>query len=59
MGAKRILIIKIVIFIISSILCGFSSTMFELILFRGIQGIGGGILLTLPFIVVGEIFNLQ
>jgi MFS family permease len=31
--------------------------MFELIIFRGLQGIGGGILLTLPFIVVGEIFS--
>lgn len=31
--------------------------MFELILFRGVQGIGGGILLSLPFIVVGEIFT--
>ena len=31
--------------------------MFELILFRGLQGIGGGILLSLPFIVVGEIFS--
>lgn len=31
--------------------------MFELILFRTIQGIGGGILISLPFIVVGEIFG--
>jgi MFS family permease len=31
--------------------------MYELILFRGLQGIGGGILISLPFIVVGEIFS--
>jgi MFS family permease len=31
--------------------------MFQLILFRGLQGIGGGILISLPFIVVGELFS--
>ena len=38
-------------------MCGFATNMFELILFRGLQGIGGGILISLPFIVVGEIFS--
>lgn len=58
-GRKNILIIGIIIFVISSILCGFSTNMIELILFRGIQGIGGGILISLPFIVVGEIFSAR
>ena len=56
-GRKNILIIGIVIFVIASVMCGFSTNMLELILFRGIQGIGGGILISLPFIVVGEIFS--
>jgi EmrB/QacA subfamily drug resistance transporter len=56
-GRKNILILGIVIFVIGSIMCGFSTNMIELILFRGIQGIGGGILIALPFIVVGEIFS--
>ncbi|MDO8870349.1 MAG: MDR family MFS transporter [Methanobacteriaceae archaeon] len=56
-GRKNILILGIVIFVISSIMCGFSTNMMELIIFRGIQGIGGGILIALPFIVVGEIFS--
>lgn len=56
-GRKPILIIGIITFVITSVLCGFSSNMFQLILFRGLQGIGGGILLSLPFIVVGEIFS--
>ena len=38
-------------------MCGFATNMFELIIFRGLQGIGGGILISLPFIVVGEIFS--
>ncbi len=55
-GRKKILIAGIVLFVVSSILCGISQNMVELIIFRGIQGIGGGILITIPFIVVAEIF---
>lgn len=56
-GRKPVLIAGIITFVITSVLCGFATNMFELIIFRGLQGIGGGILLTLPFIVVGEIFS--
>ncbi|ADZ10315.1 major facilitator superfamily MFS_1 [Methanobacterium lacus] len=55
-GRKRILIAGIVLFVLSSVACGFSSNMLQLIIFRGIQGIGGGILITIPFIVVAELF---
>lgn len=55
-GRKRVLIIGIILFVLSSVLCGLSQNMFELIFFRGMQGIGGGILITIPFIVVAEIF---
>ena len=58
-GRKHVLIAGIVTFVISSILCGFSTNIFQLILFRGIQGIGGGILISLPFIIVGEIFSVR
>ena len=56
-GRKHVLILGIIIFVVTSVMCGFATNMFELILFRGFQGIGGGILLSLPFIVVGEIFS--
>ena len=56
-GRKHILIEGIIIFVVTSVLCGFATNMFELILFRGLQGIGGGILISLPFMVVGEIFS--
>ena len=56
-GRKYVLMAGIITFIITSIMCGFSTNMIELILFRGLQGIGGGILLSLPIIVVGEIFS--
>ncbi|MGB9937780.1 MAG: MDR family MFS transporter [Methanobacterium sp.] len=56
-GRKHVLIAGIITFVVTSVLCGFATNMFQLIIFRGLQGIGGGILLTLPFIVVGEIFS--
>ncbi|WP_321422095.1 MDR family MFS transporter [uncultured Methanobacterium sp.] len=56
-GRKHILILGIVTFVITSVMCGFSTSMFQLIVFRGLQGIGGGILVSLPFMVVGEIFS--
>ena len=56
-GRKHVLISGIITFVISSVMCGFSTNMIELIIFRGLQGIGGGILISLPFIVVGEIFS--
>ena len=56
-GRKNILILGIITFVITSVMCGFSTSMFQLIVFRGLQGIGGGILVSLPFMVVGEIFS--
>ncbi len=56
-GRKHVLIAGIITFVITSVMCGFATNIFELIIFRGLQGIGGGILISLPFIVVGEIFS--
>lgn len=55
-GRKRILVLGIALFVAASILCGFAGDMLQLTFFRGIQGIGGGILMTIPFIVVAEMF---
>lgn len=56
-GRKHVLIGGILTFVITSVMCGLATNMIQLIIFRGLQGIGGGILLSLPFIVVGEIFS--
>src|SRR3954454_22302193 len=45
-GAKQVYLTSLVLFTIGSILCGVASSATELIVFRVIQGIGGG--LTLP-----------
>ena len=54
-GRKRVFQLAIVVFILSSALCGLSQNMFELIAFRGLQGIGGGGLLSLAFAIIGDV----
>jgi EmrB/QacA subfamily drug resistance transporter len=54
-GRKRIFQSAIIIFLIGSALCGLSQNMTQLIIFRGIQGIGAGGLMTLVLAIVGDI----
>ncbi len=54
-GRKRIFQSAIIIFLIGSVLCGLSQTMNQLIVFRGLQGIGAGGLMTLVFAIIGDI----
>lgn len=54
-GRKRIFQSAIVIFLIGSVLCGLAQTMNQLIVFRGVQGIGAGGLMTLVFTIIGDI----
>jgi len=58
-GRKLIFIIGLIIFIIASMLCGISSGMLMFILFRGLQGLGGGILISNAFAIAGELFELR
>jgi EmrB/QacA subfamily drug resistance transporter len=54
-GRKRVLQVAIIIFLIGSALCGLSQSMTHLILFRAIQGLGGGGLMVTTQAVVGDI----
>lgn len=54
-GRRLIFQIAIGIFIIGSALCGLSQDMFQLILFRAIQGIGGGGLFAIALSVIGDV----
>lgn len=54
-GRKRVFQLAIVVFLIGSALCGASQNMFELIAFRGLQGIGGGGLISLVFAIIGDV----
>ena len=56
-GRKPLLQAAIVLFLIGSVLCGISQNMTELIVFRALQGLGGGGLIVLTLAVVGDIFS--
>jgi EmrB/QacA subfamily drug resistance transporter len=54
-GRKLLLQAAIVIFLAGSVLCGIAQNMPELIVFRAIQGLGGGGLMVTTMAVVGDI----
>jgi EmrB/QacA subfamily drug resistance transporter len=54
-GRKYLFIAAIVIFLIGSALSGLSHSMFQLIAFRAIQGIGGGGLIVLAQAIIGDV----
>src|SRR2546429_160201 len=55
-GRKAVLQSAIVIFLVGSALAGISQNMTELIVFRGIQGLGAGGLILMTIVVIGDIF---
>ena len=54
-GRKPLFFTAIIIFLIGSIVCGLAQSMFQLILFRAIQGLGAGGLITLAQTTVGDL----
>ncbi len=56
-GRKLLLIIGISVFLAGSALSGLSQNMGELIVFRGLQGIGAGALFPIALAVIGDLFT--
>jgi MFS family permease len=54
-GRKKLFLLAITIFLIGSALCGLSQSINQLVIFRGIQGIGGGGLISLILAIVGDL----
>jgi EmrB/QacA subfamily drug resistance transporter len=54
-GRKNFMLAAIAIFIVGSALCGLSRSMYELAVFRGIQGVGAGGLFSLALAIIGDI----
>ena len=55
-GRKPFILAGIVFFLIGGFLCGFSHDIYQLIVYRGIQGIGAGIIMASAFTAVGDLF---
>ena len=54
-GRKKIFQLAIIIFLIGSIFSGTAQNMAMLIIFRAIQGIGGGGLMAIAFAIIGDV----
>ncbi|MDP2744027.1 MAG: MDR family MFS transporter [Dehalococcoidia bacterium] len=55
-GRKYFYVAGLGIFILASFLNGISSTMTQLIVFRGLQGMGAGVIMANAFTVIGDLF---
>jgi EmrB/QacA subfamily drug resistance transporter len=56
-GRKRVFQATIVLFLVGSALCGLSQNMWDLILFRGMQGLGGGGLIVTSQGIVADVVS--
>jgi EmrB/QacA subfamily drug resistance transporter len=56
-GRRPLLLIGIVVFLLGSVLSGLSQSMGELIIFRGLQGLGAGAIFPIALSVIGDLFS--
>lgn len=55
-GRKPFILIGLGVFFIGTFLCGLSASMVQLIIYRGIQGFGAGMIMSTSFTAVGDLF---
>ena len=54
-GRKIVLQVALVVFLVGSALCGLAEGMTELIVFRALQGLGGGALMVSTQAIIGDV----
>ncbi|GGD77610.1 MDR family MFS transporter [Paenibacillus nasutitermitis] len=55
-GRKPFLMVGIVLFMVGAFLCGTSVNITQMITYRGLQGVGGGIIMATAITAVGDLF---
>jgi EmrB/QacA subfamily drug resistance transporter len=58
-GRRLLYQIGIAVFLLGTLLSGFSDSMTQLIIFRAIQGLGAGALIPLGMTIIGDVFTLE
>ena len=53
-GAKRVYLVSLVLFVFGSALCGIADSTTELVIFRVLQGLGGGMILPIGQLMMAE-----
>ena len=56
LGRRPILFLGLVAFVVGSILCGLAGEMWQLVLFRAIQGLGAGAITPVALAILGDLF---
>lgn len=59
LGRKKVVLVAISLFCVASLLASASQTMGQLILFRGLQGLGAGGIMPVVLTILGDIFTLE
>ena len=55
-GRKWLYVGGLVVFLVGSVLAGSADSMNTLIVFRAVQGLGGGIMMAMAFVTIGDLF---
>lgn len=55
-GRRNVLLVGVAVFVLGSLLSGLSGSVDQLILWRALQGVGGGIITANAFTIVGDLF---
>ncbi|RXT04894.1 MDR family MFS transporter [Ammoniphilus sp. CFH 90114] len=58
-GRKKVYLFALGLFLIGSALCALSATMWQLVLFRVIQGLGAGGVLPLTVTIAGDLYDIK
>ncbi|MGX7031407.1 MDR family MFS transporter [Vagococcus zengguangii] len=58
-GRKPVFQIGLFFFMLGSLLCGFSDSMLQLIIFRAIQGIGAGAIMPVALTIIADIYEAE
>lgn len=58
-GRRRLIMSGITVFVLGSILSGAAQNIDQLIAFRALQGIGGGVLMANAFSIIGDLFDAR
>src|SRR6185295_11527078 len=58
-GRKRIFLAGMIIFLVGSALSGMAGTMTQLVLFRGLQGVGAGCLIPVAQTITADLYTME
>jgi EmrB/QacA subfamily drug resistance transporter len=56
-GRKIVYVSGLLLFMFGSALCGAAQNMEQLIIYRALQGVGGGIMMPMAMVVIGDLFS--